>query len=27
MRVRFWQRNVFLGEVLDKIDNLPIVPF
>jgi hypothetical protein len=27
VKVRFWQRDCFLGEVLDKIDNLPIVRF
>jgi hypothetical protein len=27
VRVRFWQRNIFLGEILEKMDNLQIVPF
>lgn len=27
VRVRFWQANIFLGEVLEKLENLPIVRF
>lgn len=27
VKVRFWQRNIFLGEILEKMDNLQIVPF
>lgn len=27
IKVRFWQKDCFLGEVLDKLENLPIVHF
>jgi transposase len=27
VKVRFWQRNTFLGEILEKMENLPIVRF
>lgn len=27
VKVRFWQKNIFLGEVLEKMENLPIVRF
>lgn len=27
VKVRFWQNNLFLGEVLEKLENLPIVRF
>jgi len=27
IKIRFWQENVFLGEVLEKLANLPIVQF
>jgi len=27
VKVRFWQKNIFLGEILEKMENLPIVRF
>lgn len=27
VRVRFWQKDIFLGEILEKMENLPIVSF
>lgn len=27
IKIRFWQKNIFLGEVLEKMDNLPTVRF
>ncbi len=27
VKIRFWQNNSFLGEVLEKQENLPIVHF
>jgi hypothetical protein len=27
VKIRFWQKDIFLGEVLEKSENLPIVHF
>jgi len=27
IKIRFWQENIFLGEILEKLENLPIVQF